>query len=203
MPPQSKEDPPHIVVAMTGASGAILCIRLLEALKDARLTTHLVVSKWGLQTLKHETAMSVDDIRKRASHYYLEGDMAAPISSGSFPTIGMVVVPCSAKTLGAIASGYGGNLIHRAADVTLKERRKLVLAIREAPLSDIHLENMLRLSRAGAVIFPPVPAFYALPKNLDEMADQIASRILDQFGSYHVPVGRWTGMNATTEPSEP
>jgi 4-hydroxy-3-polyprenylbenzoate decarboxylase len=197
MPSQPQElPPPNLIVAMTGATGSILCVRLLEALKETRLRTHLVVSKWGFQTLKYETSVSPDDLRKLADAVYSDGDMAAPISSGSFPTIGMVIIPCSVKTLGAIAGGYGGNLITRAADVVLKERRKLVLAVREAPLSDIHLENMLRLSRAGAVIFPPVPAFYAMPKSVDDIAAHIVSRVLDQFGTYHTPTVRWQGFGS-------
>lgn len=183
-----------LVVALTGASGALLCVRLLEAFRDTSVRTHLVMSKWGIQTLKHETGLAGTALRRLADAHYADSDLGAPISSGSFPTIGMVVVPCSAKTLGSIAHGHGSGLIQRAADVVLKERRKLVLAVRETPLSDIHLENMLKLSRMGAVICPPVPAFYMMPKSIDEMVGQMVLRIIDQFGIHLPSPFRWAGM---------
>ncbi len=171
-----------IVIGITGASGAVLGVRTLDAFAAAGLETHLVVSKWGQQTLEHETGLRLEDLRGRTTHLYNSGDMAAAISSGSFRTMGMVVVPCSMHSLAAISLGMGENLIHRAADVTLKERLPLVLVPRETPLNDIHLENMLRLSRMGVRILPPNPAFYNHPKNISDVVDHIAARILDQFG---------------------
>jgi 4-hydroxy-3-polyprenylbenzoate decarboxylase len=140
----------------------------------------------------HETPYTPEQVQQLADVVHPLGDQGASISSGSFITMGMVVVPCSARTLAAIAHGIGDNLIHRAADVVLKERRKLVLAVRESPFSEIHLENMLKLSRMGAVICPPLPAFYARPNSIDEMVDHSVSRILDQLG-IHLAAERWEG----------
>src|SRR5437868_3286268 len=172
----------RIIVGISGATGVIYGIRLLERLREAGVETHLVLSKWGSRTLLHETSYSREQVEALADVSYAAADMGAAISSGSFQTAGMIIAPCSAKTLAAIAHGYGDSLIHRAADVVLKERRKLVLAVREAPLSDIHLENMLKLSRMGAVIFPPVPAFYHHPRTIDDIVAQTVMRVLDQFG---------------------
>jgi len=182
-----------IIVAMTGATGAIYGVRLLECLREAGVETHLVISRWGARTLLHETSFSRDQVEALATVVYAPGDMGAAISSGSFRTDGMIVVPCSAKTLAGIAHGFGENLIHRAADVVLKERRRLVLAVREAPLSDIHLENMLKLSRMGAVVLPPMPAFYNHPRTVDDIVDHTVSRMLDQFGIEVSGVVRWSG----------
>ena len=157
----------RLIVGITGATGVIYGVRLLERLRDAGVETHLVISRWGARTLLHETPYSREQVEALAHTTYAPGDMGAAISSGSFQTAGMIIAPCSAKTLAAIAHGFGDGLIHRAADVVLKERRKLLLAVREAPLSDIHLENMLKLSRMGAVILPPMPAFYNNPRSLD------------------------------------
>jgi len=183
----------RIIVAITGATGAIYGIRLLECLKDAGVESHLVISRWGLRTLLHETSWTRQRVEALAHTVYAPGDMGAAISSGSFRTAGMIIAPCSAKTLAAIAHGYGDNLIHRAADVVLKERRRLVLAVREAPLSDIHLENMLKLSRTGVVILPPLPAFYNHPRTIDDLVDQSVARMLDQFGLEVSGVERWAG----------
>lgn len=182
-----------IIVGMTGATGAIYGVRVLERLREAGVETHLVISRWGMRTLQHETRYSREQVEAIASMTYAPGDMSAAISSGSFRTDGMIICPCSAKTLAAIAHGYGDNLIHRAADVVLKERRRLVLAVREAPLSDIHLENMLRLSRMGAVVLPPLPAFYTHPRTIDDLVDHSVSRMLDQFGLDVSGVERWAG----------
>jgi len=160
-----------LIVGMTGATGVIYGVRLLQRLREAGAETHLVISKWGVRTLLHETPYSREQVEALASEVYAPNDMGAAISSGSFQADGMIVAPCSVKTLGAIAHGYGDSLVHRAADVTLKERRKLLLAVREAPLSEIHLENMLRLAKMGAVILPPMPAFYMHPQTLDEVID--------------------------------
>ncbi len=179
---------------MTGATGTIFGVRLLQMLRTTDVETHLVISKWAARTLVHETPHTVDDVQRLATHVYPPGDQGAAIASGSFATMGMVVVPCSVRTLSAIAHGFGDNLIHRAADVTLKERRRLVLAIREAPLSDIHLENMLKLSRMGVVICPPMPAFYTRPQTIEDLVDYTVARLLDQL-DIHVDVQhRWVGM---------
>ena len=183
----------RIIVGMTGATGSIYGVRLLERLREVGVETHLIISRWGARTLIHETPFSREHVESLATISYAPGDMGAAISSGSFRTDGMIIAPCSAKTLAAIAHGYGDNLIHRAADVVLKERRKLVLAVREAPMSDIHLENMLKLSRMGAVILPPLPAFYNHPRTIDDLVDQSVARMLDQFGLEVSGVERWAG----------
>lgn len=184
---------PRIIVGLTGATGAIFGIRLLEALKAAEVETHLVMSKWARQTVEHETSWSYDDVCALATKTHSSGDMGASISSGSFLTDGMVIVPASTRTVAAIAHGVGDHLVHRAADVILKERRKLVMVVRETPLNDIHLENMLKLSRMGVSIVPPMPAFYNHPQTLDDMVDHIVARILDQFGVPAEFAKRWTG----------
>jgi 4-hydroxy-3-polyprenylbenzoate decarboxylase len=187
------ETPSRLIVGITGATGSIYGVRLLEALKKQRVETHMVMSKWGARTLTFETPYSVEQVQQLASYSYSANDQGAKISSGSFVTRGMVICPCSARTLGAIASGSGENLIHRAADVILKERRKLLLVVREAPLSSIHLENMLKLSQMGAVIFPPVPAFYHHPRTMDDLVEQTVMRVLDQFEIHMESGRRWAG----------
>jgi len=183
----------RLIIGITGATGAIYGVRLLERLREHGAETHLVISRWGARTLMHETTWSRERVEALATVAYAPADMGTAISSGSFRTDGMVIAPCSAKTLGAIAHGFGDNLIHRAADVVLKERRKLVLAIREAPLSDIHLENMLKLSRMGTVILPPMPAFYNNPQTIADVVDHTVARILDQFGIEVGSAVRWSG----------
>lgn len=183
----------RLIVGITGATGAIYGIRFLERLRTHGVEAHLVVSRWGARTLLHETSYTREQVEALAHTSYAPADMGAAISSGSFQTSGMVVAPCSAKTLAAIAHGYGDNLIHRAADVILKERRQLVLVVREAPLSAIHLENMLKLSRMGAVILPPVPAFYNHPRTVDDVVEHTVTRMLDQFGIEVPGAVRWTG----------
>src|SRR5918993_5812157 len=190
-----------LIVGITGATGVIYGVRLLERLRDAGVETHLVISRWGARTLAHETPYSREQVEALAHTTYAAGDMGAAISSGSFQTAGMVIVPCSAKTLGAIAHGFGDGLIHRAADVVLKERRKLLLSVREAPLSDIHLENMLKLSRMGAVILPPMPAFYNNPRSIDDLIDHTVGRMLDQFGIEMPGAVRWSGEMGTAKPN--
>ena len=187
------EAPNRLIVGITGATGTIYGVRLLEALKQQGVESHLVMSKWGARTLAYETDYTAEQVQRLASYSYPAGDQGAKISSGSFLTRGMVICPCSARTLGAIASGSGENLIHRAADVILKERRKLVLVVREAPLSSIHLRNMLELSQMGAVIFPPAPAFYHRPKSIDDVVEQTVMRILDQFEIHMESKRRWAG----------
>jgi len=179
---------------MTGATGTMIGVRLLEMLRDTDIETHLVVSRWAARTLANETSWTVERLEALATRTYPVSDQGAAISSGSFVIMGMVVVPCSARSLAAIAHGVGDNLIHRAADVTLKERRRLVLAVREAPLSEIHLENMLRLARMGAVICPPMPAFYTLPNTIDDLVTYAAARLLDQLGIHRDDVKRLEGF---------
>jgi 4-hydroxy-3-polyprenylbenzoate decarboxylase len=188
-----------IIVGMSGATGAIYGVRILERLRDAGAETHLVISRWGARTLLHETPYSREQVEALATVSYNAADMGAAISSGSFQTDGMIIAPCSAKTLAAIAHGFGENLMHRAADVILKERRRLVLMIREAPLSDIHLENMLKLSRMGAVVLPPMPAFYNHPRTIDDIVDHTVSRVLDQFGVDVGGAARWSGKMGSGE----
>ncbi len=183
----------RLIVGLTGATGAILGVRLLEALKDSEVETHLVISRWAQRTIEHETPYSVKQVGALASVYHNANNMAAEISSGSFITEGMVVIPCSMRTLGSIAHGYGEHLVHRAADVVLKERRRLVLVARESPLSEIHLENMLKLARMGVSIIPPMPAFYNHPKSIDDIINHIVARVLDQFGISAPFAKRWDG----------
>jgi flavin prenyltransferase len=184
----------RLVVAMTGATGAIIGIRLLEALRALSVESHLVVSRWARATIAEETPYRVPDVTGLASVTYAPEDQGAAISSGSFRADGMVIVPCSMKTVAGIRSGYADGLIGRAADVTLKERRPLVLVAREAPLSAIHLENLLAVTRAGATVLPPVPAFYNHPRDLDDMVQHIVGRTLDQFGLTMPTVRRWAGL---------
>ena len=192
-------DKVKLIVGLTGATGSIYGVRLLERLRELDVETHLVISRWGARTLTHETPYSREHIESLATVTYPPGDMGAAISSGSFKTDGMIVAPCSAKTLAAIAHGFGDNLIHRAADVILKERRTLLLAVREAPLSEIHLENMLKLSRMGAVILPPVPAFYNHPRTIDDVVDHTVARMLDVFGLEVSGAVRWAGEMGSQE----
>ena len=186
----------NLIVGITGATGTIIGVRLLQLLQGSDVDTHLVMSRWGARTLVEETDYTVEQVQALAARAYPVGDQGAPISSGSFVSLGMVIAPCTVNTLASIAHGHGENLVHRAADVVLKERRKLVLVVREAPLSDIHLENMLKLSRMGVVILPPVPAFYNRPKTLDEMVNHIAMRVLDQFDIHMDVMERWSGMTS-------
>ncbi len=183
----------RLIVGITGATGTIFGVRLLEALRGANVETHLVMSKWAARTLAHETAYSLEQVQELADHTYAPGNQGAAISSGSYLSRGMIVAPCSMRSLAAIATGQGDNLLHRAADVILKERRKLVLMVRESPLNDIHIENMLKLSKMGVVILPPVPAFYNHPQTLDDMINHIVMRALDQFEIHVDAARRWDG----------
>jgi len=185
---------PRIIVGITGATGAIFGVGVLRALRAANVESHLILSKWGQQTIEHETGLDLAQLRELAAVVHGTGNMAATVSSGSFATDGMVIAPCSMRTLAAIASGNGENLVHRAADVVLKERRRLVLLVRETPLSEIHLENMLKLARMGAMIMPPVPAFYNRPRTIDDLVDHIVARVLDQFGIPADFAKRWDGQ---------
>ncbi len=172
----------RIVVGMSGSSCSILGIEMLRALRKAGVETHLVMSKFAEKVVEHETGMKADDVRNIADHSYDRKDFFASIASGSFRTDGMIIIPCSMKTLGGIASGYTNNLLLRAADVTLKERRKLVIVARETPLSLIHIKNMERVTLAGAVVLPPMLTCYSNPKGIDDMVSHIIGKALDQFG---------------------
>ena len=183
----------RVIVGISGATGAIYGVRALERLRECGVETHLVLSRWGARTLLHETPYSLAQVKAMATRAYSENDQGAAVSSGSFPTLGMVIAPCSMKTLSAIAHGHSDDLIHRAADVVIKERRRLVLVVREAPLSEIHLENMLKLARMGVVILPPVPAFYDHPRSIDDIVDHTVGRLLDLFEIPFDKAARWTG----------
>ena len=182
---------PRLIVGISGASGVIYGARLLELLRPLPVETHLVISRTADLTLAVETDLKPGAIRGLADVVHANSDMAAPISSGSFKTMGMVVAPCSIRSMAEIASGVTTTLLSRAADVLLKERRRLVLLVRETPLHTGHLRTMTALSEMGAVIAPPVPAFYAKPQTLDEMIDQTLGRILDLFGLETGLVRRW------------
>lgn len=185
----------RLIVGMTGATGAPLGVSLLQALREMpEVETHLVLSKWAKTTIELETPYSVHDVSALADYCHNPADQAATISSGSFRTDGMIIIPCSMKTLAGIRAGYAEGLVGRAADVVLKEGRKLVLVPREMPLSTIHLENMLALSRMGVAMVPPMPAFYNHPQTVDDITQHIVARVLDQFGLEHPNARRWQGL---------
>lgn len=185
----------RLIVGVSGSSAPQLAVTLLETLSDiGNIEVHLVASKGASLSLKAELGMTVKDLEGLAAEAYDSGDLAAAISSGSFKTSGMVVIPCSMKTLSAIANGYTSDLISRAADVCLKERRKLVLVTRETPLNLIHIRNMETVTLAGGVILPPVPAFYHHPRSIDDLLKQTIGKVLDQFDIEHNLFGRWSGM---------
>jgi flavin prenyltransferase len=181
----------RLVVGLSGASGVAYGIRLIEAANELRIETHLVMSKAAEMTIGYETALKPRDIAAKASHAYAIGDIAAPIASGSFKTNGMVIAPCSVRTMSEIATGVTSSVLTRAADVTLKERRPLVLVVRETPLHLGHLRTLTSLAEMGAIIFPPVPAFYAAPHSLSDIIDQLVGRILDVLGYDWPNVRRW------------
>ena len=181
----------RLIVGLSGASGIVYGVRLLELLRDHPIETHLVMSKAAEVTLAHETGLKVKNVHALADRVYAHADIGAAISSGSFRTRGMAIVPCSRRTLGELASGVTGHLRSRAADVVLKERRRLVLMTRETPLHTGHLRNMLSVSEMGGIIAPPVPAFYADPRSLDEMVDQSVGRLLDLFDLELGVTRRW------------
>ncbi|HXG07110.1 MAG TPA: UbiX family flavin prenyltransferase [Nitrososphaera sp.] len=183
----------RLVIAITGASGVAYGIRALEVLKKLQIETHLILSEWGEKNIEIETEKTPGYVRSLATRFYRDDDMAAPISSGSFKTDGMAVIPCSMKTLASVASAFDDSLVSRAAGVCLKERRKLVLVPRETPLSKIHLQNMTTLADAGAVILPAMPGFYHRPKTVQEMIDHVVGKVLDQFNIEHDLFKRWCG----------
>ena len=186
--------PSRLVVGISGASGVIYGVRMLDALRELGVESHLVVSRAALLTLSQETDLSPDDLSARADVTHRLADVGAAIASGSFKTMGMVVAPCSVRTLGEIATGVTSSLLSRAADVTLKERRPLVLMVRETPFHLGHLRTMAALTEMGAIIAPPLPAFYARPRSIEEMVDQSVGRVLDLFGLDWAPVKRWSGL---------
>ena len=191
--PSSAENARRLIVGITGASGAIYGVRLLELLRETDIETHLIMSRAGQTTLAAETSLKVADVEALADVVHQNTDIAAACSSGSFRTLGMVIAPCSIKTMGEIATGVTPNLISRAADVALKERRRVVLMLRETPLHLGHIRSMAAVTEAGAVVYPPVPAFYAQPKSLEEMIDHTLGRVLDLFDIDVGAVRRWNG----------
>lgn len=188
-----KSQPDRLVVGVSGASGAILGIRLLEALANTAIETHLVISPAAQTTITYETGWGIKKVLKLASAHYSYNDLGACIASGSFSTLGMIVIPCSIKTLSSITNSYNQDLLTRAADVNLKEGRPVILVIREAPLHQGHIQLMEKVTRSGAVIFPPVPAFYTQPKNLDEVVDNIVGRVLARIGIHNDLYQEWEG----------
>jgi flavin prenyltransferase len=181
----------RFIVGISGASGVVYGVRLLELLRRAKVESHLVMTRSAEVTLAHETDLKVAAVRAMADRAYGVDDIAAAISSGSFKTEGMIVAPCSVRSLSEIATGVTSNLLTRAADVTLKERRRLVLLVRETPLHTGHLRTMTQVSEMGAVVFPPVPAFYTRPKSVSDIVDQTLGRALDLFGIEAGTVKRW------------
>ncbi|HLZ84220.1 MAG TPA: UbiX family flavin prenyltransferase [Caulobacteraceae bacterium] len=194
---------PGLVVGVSGASGVVYGVRVLDACRELGVDTHLVVSRAALITLAEETDLSAADLSARATVAYRVGDIGAAIASGSFPTLGMIVAPCSVRTMSEIATGVTSSLLTRAADVTLKERRPLVLMVRETPLHLGHLRTMVQLAEMGAILAPPLPAFYAKPRDLAEMVDQSVGRALDLFGLGWSAVKRWGGDAPPQAPDAP
>ncbi|MFO1434424.1 MAG: UbiX family flavin prenyltransferase [Candidatus Competibacteraceae bacterium] len=183
--------PQRLIVGISGASGIIYGVRLLELLRKVEIETHLVVSRAAERTRDYELNLSAQELRALAAVSYRVGDIGAAIASGSFRTLGMIIAPCSVRTLAEIAAGVSSSLLTRAADVVLKERRRLVLLVRETPLHAIHLKNMLTVTEAGAIIMPPVPAFYNRPRSIDEMVTNTACRVLDLFDIDTGILQRW------------
>ncbi len=180
-----------LVIGITGSTGIIYGVRILEVLKQCKVETHLIISEWAKKCLVLETDYDLKYVKSLATHYSDESNMAASVSSGTHKTDGMIVIPCSMKTLSSIANGYDETLVARAAGVTIKESRKLVLVPRETPLTSINLENMLKLARIGVVILPPMPGFYSKPKTIDDIVNHTVGKCLDQFGIEHKLYKRW------------
>ncbi|HZW57594.1 MAG TPA: UbiX family flavin prenyltransferase [Nitrososphaerales archaeon] len=181
----------RLIVGISGGSGSIYGIRFLEVLRDLGIESHLIITKWGGITITYETDMKIEAVKRLASYTYSDDDLAARISSGSFLNDGMIIIPCSMKTIGGILSGNADSLLVRAADVTLKEARRLVLVPRETPLNKIHLRNLLSVAEAGAIVMPPMPAFYHNPKSIDDIVNHIVGKALDLFGVKHDLYKRW------------
>ena len=181
----------NLIIRISGSTGVIYGIRMLEVLKELDIKTHLIMSEWGMKCIPMETDYSIEQVKSLATTVYDEKNMAASVSSGTHKVDGMIVAPCSMKTLSSIANGYDETLVARAAGVTIKESRKLVLMARETPLSAIHLENMLKLARLGVVILPPVTEFYTKPKSISDIIDHGVGKCLDQFDIEHNLYTRW------------
>lgn len=196
--PAPSSNPRRIIVGISGASGAILGVRLLQLLQGLDVESHLIISKSAQVTLAYETDFKLKEVTELADRCYRIDDMAACISSGSYRTLGMIVAPCSMKTLAEIANASSSSLLTRAADVVLKERKRLVLLARETPLNLAHIRNMLAVTEMGAIVAPPVPAFYARPANLDQMIDHTLGRVLDLFDIDTGGVRRWSGRKSAT-----
>ncbi len=191
----------RLVIGITGATGALYAVRMLQALRGVDdVETHLVVSASGVLNIKHELDVSRHDVYALADHVHSVRDVGATLASGAFQTAGMVIVPCSMRTLAAVAHGLSDNLITRAADVTLKERRRLVMMVRETPFNLAHLRNMTAVTEMGGIVFPPLPAFYHRPASIEEMVDHTVARVLELF-DIHVPGPHWEGMKYA--PSRP
>jgi len=188
-----KQHPQRLIVGISGASGIVYGIECLKILKQAGIESHLVVSKAALQTLKHESSLSYDELKSLADVHYSNNDIGATIASGSFKTMGMIIAPCSIRTMSEIASGFSASLLSRAADVVLKERRRLLLMVRETPLHAGHLQSMLDLTNMGGIIMPPVPAFYSAPESIEDIVTQTAARALDLFEIDCDILKRWEG----------
>ncbi|MDR6531965.1 4-hydroxy-3-polyprenylbenzoate decarboxylase [Caulobacter rhizosphaerae] len=189
--PQAPSEKPRLVVGISGASGVVYGLRALDACRELGVESHLVLTKSAVLTLSQETGFSVGEVNEKADIVHRVGDIGAAIASGSYRTLGMIIAPCSVRTMSEIATGVTASLLTRAADVTLKERRPLVLMVRETPLHLGHLRTMTKLAEMGAVIAPPLPAFYAKPRSIAEMVDQSVGRALDLFGLSWRPVRRW------------
>ena len=189
-------DKPRLIVGVSGASGVAYGLRALAACRELGVESHLVMSRSSALTLDQETALSVADVQAMADVAHKVGDVGASIASGSFQTLGMIVAPCSVRTLGEIAQGVTSSLLSRAADVCLKERRRLVLLFREAPLHAGHIRNMLAVTEMGAIVAPPVPAFYTRPRTIDDLVDHSVSRALDLFGLDTKSFPRWAGPDS-------
>lgn len=185
----------RLIIGITGASGVLYGIEFLKQCSDLGVETHLIMSEWGKKNILIETSWKVEDVNKLSSFCYADNNLGAAPASGSFQHDGMIVIPCSMKTVSVIANGHSASLISRAADVTLKEGRKLVLVPRETPLNAIHLENMLKVAKLGVVIAPPCPAMYAEPKHIDDLIKHTVGRMLDQFKIEHNLLSRWEGVN--------
>lgn len=180
-----------LVIGITGSTGVIYGVRILEVLNQLKIQTHLVITEWAKKCLTMETSYKLEHLKSLATEYSDDSNLASGVSSGTYKTDGMIVIPCSMKTLSGIANGYDETLVTRAAGVTLKESRKLVLVTRETPLTAINLENMLKLARLGVIILPPVPGFYTKPKSIDQIVDHTVGKCLDQFNIEHDLYKRW------------
>jgi flavin prenyltransferase len=189
----------RLIIGITGASGAIYGVRLLELMRDTDIETHLIISKAAQLTIPQETGLKVAEVQALADRTHGIAEIGAACASGSFATIGMIVAPCSIKTMSEIATGATGNLLSRSADVVLKERRRLVLLLREAPLHLGHIRTMAAVTEMGAIVYPPVPAFYTKPNTIQEMVDQTLGRVLDMFGLESLGMHRWPGLKEAAQ----